>query len=217
MAMQEGGFQKFIEYRDSNQTPFLVADETFTNLIWYFSHAPGKNVARDFFAESTLPFIFGARKGFLRHYREIDRANVITPQDDKWLSELAKPHILNPDIEEDERFRYSLVVFSILPAMARSRHLPSGFSRRGLLEPPFTTREFHERLRELGQEFTGIIRGTTKPETPIETRASLWRTFLFFQVAHELPIHIQENPREVAQKTRDTFEHLLGDMSLDLD
>ncbi len=211
------GFQEVIGYKDWNYAPSVVADATYTNLNWYFGSTLGKQYAKEYFAGPTLSLLHNAKKGFLRNYQKIDRIGVITEEDAARLHALAKPFISHPDPEEDEAFGYSLVVFSMLPVMAESGYLPMGFSRRGVLEPPFTTREYHERLDELQREFMGIVSGTTDPNMPVETRTSLWRTYLFFQVAHNLPIHFEQSPRDVEQRTRHTIEHLLDDIKVNLD
>lgn len=210
-------FQEAIGYRNIAQSPLSVAQETALVLEIFFNEALNNTKpGMEYLAGSTLEYLYGAKKGFLRNFPEIDRTEKITPQDRERLLTLARPFLDYPDPEEDEAFRHSLVIFSVLPAMATSPYLPNGFSRRGLLAPPFTTTEYLTRLDELGEEVKKIIGGQTHPRTIIETSAPLIRTYSFFRVASNLPLHVELTPKEIEQRTKETVEKLLGDIQIDL-
>lgn len=77
--------------------------------------------------------------------------------------------------------------------------------------------EFLERLQELGGEVTRIVSGQTTPRTPKEAWDGLWRTYLFFEVAKDLPVHFSESPREIEERARNTIEDLLDGIHINFD
>ncbi len=215
--LKRSGFQEVASYRDFSFAPPVVAQATHQNFELYFGNVlPNMGPVREYFAGHTLSFVHAAEKGFLRDFRKIGK-EFVSGEDLQRLLTSAKPYTNNPDLEDTEAFGYSLVVFSVLPDLAHSQYIPTGFSRQGLLEPPFTTMEFLARLRELRGEVTRIINGQTPPGTSAEARDELWRTYLFFDVAKDLPLHYLESPREIEERARNTFEHLLDNIPINLD
>ncbi len=222
MALHELEFfpQKFQEhpgYRDPSLSPPSVANGTASVIDLYFTDdRPNMDWGKEYLTSYTLEYIFGAEKGFLRNFRQIDRTGKITKRDLEIILEHARPYIDNADPEETEAFGHSLVIFSVLPAMATSDYLPMGFSRRGLLTPPFTTLEFLERLNELKKVVMSMVAGKVDIARPIITRPPVLRTCLFFAIARDLPLHSELSGKEKEEQVRYTIEHLLENIKLDL-
>lgn len=192
--------------------PALVARSTAYLMDLYFMgflQGERRQTALGFFATQTLDGLYGAERGFYRNLHKIDRVGLIDPIDLERFQLLARQDMRQPAIAEDEAFGFMLVTFSVLPELATSRFLPKGFSRRTLLAPPFTTREFFLRVKELRQEVSRIVAGQVTPKTLIEGSNPLWRTYLFFQVGGDIPMHIQQDRNLVEEATEKVARRIL--------
>lgn len=222
MARQEivlpDRFQPFPGHREQSKVPAVVADSTSHVLQMYFKEELiDATVARNYLASDTTDFIYGAQKGFFRDLNRITRGRNMTREDMDRIMGLAKPHFKTHDPEDSEAFGFSIVVFAALPYFAKHELLPQGFSKRGVLAPPATTMEFNARLSELKDEIGKIVSGETVPTTHIEKRNSLWRTYAFFSVGRDLPLHVEKSEGEIEEAARKTFEDLLEDVNINLD
>lgn len=211
-------FQPYPGYREKSKAPAVVVDSTLNVLQMYFNEELiDMTVARNYLASDTTDFIYGAQKGFFRDFNRITRGRNITREDMSRIFGLARPHFTTPDPEDSEAFGFSIVIFAALPYFAKHKLLPQGFSKDGVLTPPSTTMEFNTRLNELKDEIGKIVSGETAPTTHIEERNSLWRTYAFFNVGRDLPLHVEKSEGEIEEAARTTFENLLGDVSVNLD
>lgn len=61
-----------------------------------------------------------------------------------------------------------------------------------MMAPPFTTREYLLRLREIRREVTRIISGETDQKASLDNNPALLRTYWFFQVGKEIPLKIKK-------------------------
>lgn len=220
MTAHEGiphNFKDGITYKDPSLAPMQVASSTARLMDLYFTPLLTDRVpAKEYFANATLDFVWKAEKGFYRNLDKIDRTGKISAIDRERLMMLASQQGEGVDIEEDEAFGFSLVTFVHMPHMASHRFLPKGFSQRGIMAPPFTTREFFLRLRELRRVVTGIASGQTTPSTPLEVDKGLWRTYWFFQVAKDIPMHVKEEPQHTQEEAEKFLANLLKDVDISL-
>lgn len=211
-------FQPFPGHREQSKIPTVVADSTSQVLQMYFKEELiNPTVARNYLASDTTDFIYGAQKGFFRDFNRITRDKNMTRDDMDRIMGLARPHFRAHDLEDSEAFGFSIVIFAALPYFAKHDLLPQGFSKDGVLAPPSTTMEFNIRLNELKEEIGKIVSGETAPTTHIEARNSLWRTYTFFNVGKDLPLHLENSADEIKDTARATFENLLGNLKINLD
>lgn len=217
------GFQEIPGYKDPWRTPAALIQGTAHAMDLYLKGTlPDRKLLQDILAHDTLDFLHAAKRGFALNYDKIRDPRFIEAQQLQALEAFARPYRENPDVEDTEAFGLTLVTFSLLPALGQHRQYQLGFSRKGVLQPPFTTREFAGRLKEMHAEVVGMVSGTTAPETNTAHRASLLRTVLFFEVGSVIPLRYKENPKELEEQVieetrkaqeqeRKSFEDLLGD------
>lgn len=222
MARQEivlpDRFQPHPGYKEQSKAPPVIVDNTSYVLQMFFNEGlPDARAARNYLASDTTDFIYGAQKGFFRDFNRITRGRNMARQDMDRIMGLASPHFKIQDPEDSEAFGFSIVIFSALPYFAKHHLLPQGFSKNGVLAPPSTTMEFNVRLNELKDEIGKIVSGETPPTTHIEARNSLWRTYTFFSVGKDLPLHVENSEGEIEEAARETFENLLGDVNINFD
>ncbi|MBI2268380.1 MAG: hypothetical protein HYU80_02935 [Candidatus Blackburnbacteria bacterium] len=213
MIVERGEPSSDIVITRDNPTPVVVARNTaFLMDLCLIDWLPDKQPALGYLAGETLDYLLDAENGFLKNLNKIDRTGKIDAFDYQRFMEIAQRSGKPSPRETDEAFGFALVTFSVLPDMATSRFLPKGFSRRAALAPPFTTREFFLRIRELRSIVMQFIAGKFGSHTVIETHPPLLRTYQFFQVAKDIPLHVQEQPGLIAQRTDDIAKRLLSDI-----
>ncbi len=211
-------FQPHPRYKEQSKAPPVVVDNTSYVLQMFFNEGlPDARAAQNYLASDTIDFIYGAQKGFFRDFNRITRGRNMTHKDMDRIMGLAGPHFRTHDPEDSEAFGFSIVIFAALPYFAKHELLPQGFSKDGVLAPPSTTMEFNIRLNELKDEIGKIVSGETVPTTHIEERNSLWRTYAFFNVGRDLPLHVERSEGEIEEAARETFGNLLGDVNINFD
>lgn len=216
---QERGIsqEQHIGRKDDLLSPVAIATGTAGILEIYFKDIiDDLQPARYFLERHTIGFLNRAERGFGRQVGQIAKRRNVSMEDMNVMFDLTYGnHKHDPD--DHESFAFSAVVFSIMPEVAEFRYLPTGFSRRGTLAPPFTIAEFLERVQEMRREVAEILIGQTTPRVIPFFHHPLLRTTLFFEVARQLPDMYKEHPTLVMDKTRQTFEALLGDIVVDFD
>lgn len=209
-------FEEVVSYPDFSLSPANVAVNTSRVLDFYFnSGITNLEPVRDYLRDITLPFLRNAQKGLLYNIQAVDKLGLISQHDLKMVMERRQrfgEEELNP--LEHEAFDYTLVTFSALPELARHSLVPTGFSTRGLLAPPATVRQFLGRIDEMGGQIAQLAGGVVDSGEIIEKNPALWRTNLFFEVAGELPLFCEDNPKIVEQAARDSFNKLLDGVNI---
>lgn len=203
--------------RDLSLASFDLMKGTANNMDLYFTGAlPDPKPVQRYFASETLPLIRRARNGFDTEVGRITRRRNIDPIDQQRQQWLARPYKDNPDPDDIEAFNSFLVTCAWLPKIATHELLQMGFSRRGLLAPPFTTREYMLRLGELHAQVSAIANGDIRPHTPVESTNALWRSDLFFKAARIIAYQMKEDPHKTRQRMNDTVRRLLEGVTVDL-
>lgn len=222
MARPESGytpaFQEVISYPDYALSPANVTTHTADVLDFYFESGVGNlDPARDYLRNVTLPFLRNAQKGFVHQVGAVDRLGLISEEDYQMIAQ-RKERFGNEELDplEHEAFGYTLVTFSALPEVAKHPNVPTGFSKRGLLAPPATAKEFLWRIDEMGMQVAQLAAGYISPyETP-EKNQSLWRTRLFFEVGRELPEFYDDNQKNTQLFVQDTVSRLLDGIDVEI-
>jgi hypothetical protein len=221
MAFYEGTsgpFKPEIEYPLGVKTPVEVAAQTSHSLDLYFNlDMSDTSYLKNFFEEVTIPYLESAQRGFLGSVIKMDKLGLMSEEDRRKIQGRKAVNIEEITDIDREYFNHTLVTFSVLPELAESQFLPTGFSRRGLLQPPQTTLQVLSRIDEMRGEIGLILGDTTKSNsTPEFTSNSLWRTQLFFKVGGELPKYAESNYQIVNAVARREFNNLLDDIKIDL-
>ncbi len=204
-----------IRLRNHFLSPVAMAKGTADILDIYFKDLledpqPGK----DFLEENTIAYLNGAERGLSRYVGKVGAHRNVSIEDmDRMFDLTSGDHRYDPD--DYESFDFSVVVFGMLPEVAKYKYLPMGFSRRGMVEPPFTTTEYLQRIKEMRREVARILVGQTIPRAIFPFNKPLWRTKLFFDAARQLPDMHKQNPAMLVDKSREVFERLLGDIAVD--
>lgn len=205
MAILENGcyipdnFQAVVGYRDYEQSPIRVVTQTSDLLDIYFRGSfINTNPLKKYLMEMTLGYLHRAEQGF---YIFADKTSKLSREDFKAVTKDSRAYLQKPDIESNEAFGHSLVIFSCLPEFTSQGFLAHGFSRRQTLCPPETTLEFLGRIRELRREVGKIARGERETDSPIQADDALLRTYVFFKVGSNLPVKLSENESTVTSHT----------------
>ncbi|GDX62038.1 hypothetical protein LBMAG33_3480 [Candidatus Levyibacteriota bacterium] len=211
--------QKIIErinYTDNSRSPFQVVESTAKLLDLYFTPVINldPSLARNYFANATLGFAWQAEKGFFKNIDKIDRAKKISNEDIERFILLDKQQGQQENVEDNEAFDFTLITFGFMPEMAKHRFLPNGFSKKGMMAPPFTTREYLLRLREIRREVTRIISGETDQKASLDNNPALLRTYWFFQVGKEIPLKIKKDYKNIKNNTEKILNKLLEDIDI---
>lgn len=164
---------------------------------------------RGYLVGDTLDLLARTELGFARNIGAIDRMGLLPGQELEQILESAQPFFKDSE-EESEAFGVALVSFAFLPELARHASLPQGFSRRGMLAPPVTTREFADRISELKTEVTKIISGETERGGLSAVKPRIMRTFLFFQVGSVIPLKMPQSPKESRERINELLRGIEG-------
>ncbi len=193
-AIPKNGFHNRITYDDSNFTPVSVAKSTSAVLRRYFSGNLTIDRVSSTVLGDALRFVHNAQVGFANNLRDIDRIDVANSEDIK-LAQTVDGDATVPDDEELETFRFTMLTMGMMPRVARvhfrdieGNYLEFGFTKRGMLESPFTLAETYARLKELWRETLRVSIGVTDPNIHILKDQGVIRTKLFFETAAEMPM-----------------------------
>lgn len=202
MAILENGcyipdnFQAVPGYRDYEQSPIRVVAQTSDLLDIYFQGSfINTDPLKEYLEEMTLGYLHRAERGF---YIFADKTGKLSRQDFKAVTRDSRAYLQQPDVESNEAFGHSLVVFSCLPEFTSQGFLAHGFSRRQTLCPPETTLEFLNRIRELRREVGKIARGEREADSPVQADVALLRTYAFFKVGSNLTVKLPEEKSTAA-------------------
>lgn len=177
---EDRSFQPSIEYEDPSRTHVTIARVT-TGLLDHFSEGRIEPWGINILKKDTLSLVRAAEKGFLGNIQMVRDIERIDSEHLNTLLGMNKKYSEEPTPDEDtEAFLRFYLAFGMMPELAQHAFLPKGFSRRGNLEPPFTTEEIHGRIREVGSTINQIAnRGISAPED-IMGELPLLRTYWTF-------------------------------------
>ena len=187
-----------VEYRDWARSPMTIVRQTHAILGLVMSDIPNVGPAREYLHDYTLGYLRNAEAGADELF---DQRGFVQPD-------------LDPEVREAPG--HAFTVFGYLPDMTKSRFLPMGFSRRGMLGAPQTRSEFLKRLNELKANIWRIADRQVNPQVIFESDRPLLRTVNFFRVGSELPIHLSDSEHVQDQLEREKFNDFLGGMNIDL-
>lgn len=197
------------EYPRDSLAPIDVSTQTSNALDLYFSnHFFDRSPIIQFLNNTTLPFLESAELGFLNNFPQLDKLGLISERDRR-IIDFRRQFITKPCTEFDnEAFNYTLVTFSAMPDLARRYYLPNGFSRRGMLQPPQTVKDFLKRIDEMKTEIQPITQSDPSEIRFPEYSISYLRTKLFFEVGGMLPKYNDPSFRFTIPLSTDEFSSL---------
>lgn len=173
-------FQPTIEYQNPNNTPVAVARKADAVLDRFYTGSI-TNTDRTWLLNDALSLVYMARKGFLNNMDLLRNLGRIKPDTlDKLLKYNRQFSEETPGDEETETFSRVYIAFGALTDFAAHPLLPKGFSKKGILEFPFTTEELYGRIIEMGDEIVNVGTKRIDPRIDPLRRPSLLRTHLTF-------------------------------------
>lgn len=181
-------FQPEIVYANPEDSPPAVARATAVILDRYFAGLSTPSWETRYLANQSLGLVDSARKGFLGNMQAIrDLGKVEAPILDALLQNNKPYSEEGPSDEETESFARMYLAFGMLPYVAAHEMLPGGFSKRGVLEPPFTAEELFGRIREVGVNIKWIVGGRISQNQDLINRPGVLRTYWAFQAMGSMP------------------------------
>lgn len=195
-------------------SPFRVIPQAADALDLYLKMGLPK--AKGYLAGEPLTFVQNAKRGLALSLDIFRKRRTLDPKAAQFILSDARGYGTETE-KEQSAFNFTLSVFSMMPDYAKDKAYPLGFGRSGILQPPFTIREFQGRIWELQNLIESIIKDKIKPGTLAGYNSFLQRTTQFFRVGRDLPLRLETSDRkEIEEKARDTFEKLLEDIKTDL-
>lgn len=201
-------FQPKIEYSDPTLAPITVARNTSTFMEDYLKDPERAEPAKDYLTNQTTTFLYMAERGFVSNFPNLRRVENIDAEVLRMLVQLGIS-FGNSNPEETEAFGHTIITMGLLPSMAQHALLPDGFSRRGVLAPPSTIGEYHQRIRELRTVVSRVAEGKMSPELDMLNNQPLCRTYCFFEVGARIPLKNPVNERK-------DFNDMLEGIEIDL-
>lgn len=192
-------FQPIPGYEDIQRAPQAVMFQTDLLLRLYRTRAVQQpEITREYFQNYTLRFLDKAAQGAERAFTKDEAVINAQPLDVNEAADVTK------------------IVFAWMHYFAASQFLPNGFSRRGMLQAPATIKQFLQRTAEIKRELALVVAEIRDPDMPLEAKPSALRAHAFFHVGAVMPLKFPDNERELAEREKDAFNKLLGDISIDL-
>lgn len=185
-------------YKDLDRAPKTVVTQTDSIIQLSNAGILSEDFTHNYLSTYTMPFLESAAKGVGRVYDK-DEATI---------------HI-NP-VEINEAADFTNVVFSWMHYFAKSKFLPTGFARHGMLEAPQTTKEFMNRLREIKFQLSVIASVSKSNGAYIEANPQAFRTYTFFKVGSKMPLKFMESDREKKEHESAILEQLLNGIDTSL-
>ncbi len=187
-----------------DSSPTLTAKHTYNLLSMYLLGELRFNAqpAIDYFANDTLGYIKDGLQGFaLKAHKIPGRAFGASMTDLVMTSPTS-----TDDSKSTEAFQHMVVIFSHLPAVIEGlqpgmEHAPE----RHLVRSPQSAGQLKSRIKELQQEVEEVVNGTTRQDTPIDTRDSLFRTYAFFLASCKLADRLPRSVAEIKEELRDYY------------
>lgn len=168
-------------------TPKAIVSETMNMMGGVFVGAITPELSRDYVQFYTFPFLRKAANG----------AGSIFDR------KLLFRDTTNPEINEAADF--TNVVFAWMHHYARSKYLPNGFSRRGVLRAPSSRGEFIGRIVEIGQTLPDMLDGKFRGSNLWNNTEAL-RTLTFFEVGRIIPLKLPETSEQAIERLLDGID-----------
>lgn len=194
-------------------SPFVVIPTAASALELYLKL--GLRGATDYLAGPPYTLVEDAKRGLARTIQGFSAERDVNPLE---IDRITRSIRGGTDTEKElEAFNFSLVIFATMPQYAQDPHFPLGFSRRGILAPPFSAVEYLQRLTELQSFMKKVITGEIEPYTDPGYNPFLQRSTKFFEVGKSLQLHVTSDvAKEREEKARELLENLLGDTTVDI-
>lgn len=184
-------FESYPTYKNLSRAPKIVVAQTDSIIQLSNAGVISTDFIDNYLSTYTIPFLRSAAQGVGRVYgRSADGINPLS-------------------LELSEAADFTNVVFSWMHYFARSRYLPDGFSRYGILRAPKTSGEFVGRVLEIKEELLRILNGKRSNGTFLESSPQALRTFTFFKVGGSMPLKFMESDRERKEHEAYILEKLL--------
>lgn len=184
-------FEAYPTYNDIDRAPKTVVAQTDSIIQLSNAGVISSDFIDNYLSTYTIPFLRSAAQGVGRVYGQgVDGINPLS-------------------LEISEAADFTNVVFSWMHYFARSRYLPDGFSRHGILRAPKTTGEFVGRVLEIKDELLGILHGKKSNGTFLQSSPQALRTHTFFKVGSSMPLKFMESDRERKEHEAYILEKLL--------
>ncbi len=201
-------FQPEIVYANPEDNPAAVAGATAKIMDRYMAAIPALSWEIRFLSNQTLGLVYSARKGLLANMQFVRNLGTVNLNHLDALLQMNRAYSEDgPDQEETETFARMYLAFGIMPDIATHEMLPKGYSRRGLLEPPFTLEELYGRIHEVGSHVKSFIGGRINPTQDMLEQPGLLRTYWAFQAMGYMP---ERNPFVDKPTLSDTIDALRG-------
>lgn len=191
------GFEAYPIYKNPERIPKTVVTQTDSMIQLLNAGVVPQELIQNYLFNYTVPFLASAANGTKRIY-------------DK---EIVSAISLSTEINEAADF--TNIVFSWMHYFARSRYLPDGFSKRGVLRAPQTEREFVKRVIELKDGVLEIADGKKSRGVFLESSPQALRTYTFFKVGSSIPLRFMESDREKKEHEVDVLAKLLEGINTD--
>lgn len=168
---RDSRFQPIPLYENTERIPQRVIVQTDLLLRLYNTRSIRKpEIARDYLHDYTLKFLDKAAQG----------VESVFPIDESVIN--------TQPLDVNEAADFTNVVFAWMHYFATSPFLPNGFSRRGMLQPPTTKKQFIQRTTEIKRELAFVVAGLKDTNTPLEARPPAFRSHNFFRVGAIIPL-----------------------------
>nr|MBI5455523.1 hypothetical protein [Candidatus Levybacteria bacterium] len=184
-------FEAYPTYGDLDRAPKTVVTQTDSMIQLLNAGVVPQDLIQNYLLNYTVPFLVSAANGIKRVYDQ----------------EIAS--VISLPVETSEAADFTNIVFSWMHYFARSRYLPDGFSKRGILRAPQTEREFIRRIVELKDGVLEIADGKKSRGTFLESSPQALRIYTFFKVGSSMPLKFIESDRERREHESDILGKLL--------
>jgi len=194
-------FQPVLKYRDAERSPFVVTSQTYQLLQLLQSPILlDRSFGSQYLSGYTMLYLKSAG----------ENCGIIFDRDGQYKG--------NADLESREATNHAYAVFGSMPGMTALPKIPAlkdGFSKRGMLKAPESKSQYLARIREIKIELANIAAGSVILGQRPVSRVSLFRTLIFFRVAHSLTPSSKLTPRE--KELREKHEEVVRDILAQVD
>lgn len=193
----------------AEQDPLTIVRTTGTNLNLLLYADVDKRPLDDYFKDVTLPHLKFVEEA-VDDYFDPDNPKVYTRQFGLLRNDSSAT--------EEEYARASVdlysVIFSAIPDTFKNPRIKQGFSRKGYLVPPASGKEMSERITELKDTLRGFMYGnlTSNDLYTFNLNSPAVRTFAFYNVGSELPLHMPRSNYEAEQLSAEMIKDSVIDL-----
>lgn len=177
-ALPWARFEAYPTYKDPDRAPKTVVAQTDSIIGLSNAGILAQDTTYNYLSTYTVPFLRSAAEGVGRVYS----------QDGVTINSLP--------VEINEAADFTNIVFGWMHYFAKSKLLPMGFARHGMLRAPQTSGEFMNRLREIKFQLSVIASGSKRPRAVLEAGLPAFRAYTFFKVGSAMPLKFIESDRE---------------------